>query len=914
MYGMGKLDRHLKAFLICVATGLPLLLSGQAGLQQQLELQRIQMPLADALVELSEKSGVNIFFSNDLVRGMGAQLAPGTYSVADALAELLAGQPIRYKKVSGAIVLYKTALPAVKYTISGYVEDSRSGERLEYASVYDLVTAAGVEANNYGFYSLTLPAGDVDLAFRYIGFKSAGMQILLQRDTQINVSLEPSNHLAEVIVRAGAVTNPMEEFRFGQKQVRARDLHRMPALGGESDLYRYLEAVPGIMTGTDGVGGVHVRGGSNDQNLILMDGVPIYNPAHLVGIFSVFNPDMVRQAEVHKANFPARYGGRLSSVMDIRTREGNTQEFSGRAKVGLASVNASLEGPLFSGKSSFLVAGRWFLPSLFFRDLSAGYKKTIDYEGDTYLNFHDLNVKWNWQAGPRDRIYLSYYQGKDLYEDFTLSDTDQSEEVRINGEPTLVNIHTAQQFEKNINWGNRIAAIRWNHQFSEKVFVNHNAFFSRYVLQSFEKNSFEQRISDPIDELRKGFDVQEFTSSIEDIGYRLQIDMIPSMAHFIRMGGYVTSHTFLPKSITFNEESKIDDFYIEEGLLENALFSEFKINATEWGLFAEDTWKAIPDRLILNGGLHIGGFWVRGKSYVHPQLRVLMNYMPSAKFSVQAGVSQMTQFLHLLTNSGIGLPTDLWVPATDKVAPQSSLQGSVGFNYQPFRGLSFELEAYTKNMRQLIAFQEGASFLVPAGPLATSILDAGNWENKITTGSGLSRGVEAVISYEGRTLFARAAYAFSEAERTFSDINFGEAFPYRYNRRHSASIQGSLRLGRVATLKVNWVFGTGNHITLAESKFSHPGDIFPQVGLTFGSRNGYRLLAYHRLDLGGEFRLGAPDRKWSHFLYLDVYNAYNRENPFYISLVEDPVEGTFAFKQFSIFRILPSIGYAIRFR
>ena len=217
-------------------------------------------------------------------------------------------------------------------------------------------------------------------------------------------------------------------------------------------------------------------------------------------------------------------------------------------------------------------------------------------------------------------------------------------------------------------------------------------------------------------------------------------------------------------------------------------------------------------------------------------------------------------------------------------------------------------------MKQLIAFQEGASFLVPAGPLATSILDAGNWENKITTGSGISKGIETEASYKSSRVYTRATYTYSVADRTFPEINFGESFPYKYNREHSGSFQFAYQLGQKTTLKANWIYGTGNHITLAESKFSHPGDIFPEVGLTFGSRNGYELPAYHRLDLGVEFDLGAQENRWSHSLFVDVYNVYNRENPFYISLVENPVEGTFSFKQFSVFRIIPSIGYAVHFK
>ena len=872
-----------------------------------------QMFLSEALIDLSEKSGVNIFFSNDLVRNIEVRLDKYNYTFESALTDLLFGQNIYYKKVSGNIVLYKAIRKANKHSISGYIEDHTTGERLEYATIHDFVTARGTETNGYGFYSISLPEGEVDITCRYIGYQPELIQLKLERDTQINISLRPSNLIDEIIVRADSIENTIIEHKIGQNRFQVDEMKRVASLGGELDLYRYMELIPGINTGTDGIGGIHVRGGTNDQNLILMDGVPIYNPAHLIGIFSVFNPEAVKQVDVYKANFPARYGGRLSSIMDIKTKEGNNQKFTGGLKVGLASVNAIFEGPLFSEKSSFMVTGRWFLPSLFFRDISAKYKKTIDYEGDTYLNFYDLNVKWNWRIGQRDRVYLSYYQGKDLFEDNTLSDTNLSEEITIDGEPQLISINTNQQFEKNINWGNRVATLRWNHQFNDKIFLNSSIFLSRYVLQSFEQNSYEQRIGAPINETRSGFDIQEFTTSIEDLGYRLQIDMMPSLSHLIKVGGFVTSHTFLPKSITFNEESKINDIYIEEGLLENTLFSQFEINATEWGLFFEDDWSIIPDELIANIGTHIGGFWVKGKRYTNPQLRALLNYMPSSRLSIQVGFSQMTQYLHLLTNSGIGLPTDLWVPATDLVEPQKSAQFSLGMQYRPSPKMKVGIEGYLKNMKQLIAFQEGASFLVPAGPLATSILDAGNWENKITTGEGISKGVESEMSYETSRLYTRASYAYSIADRNFPEINFGESFPYRYNREHSATMQITYQIGRKTTLKANWIYGTGNHITLAESKFSHPGDIFPEVGLTFGSRNGYELPAYHRLDLGVEFELQGKSSNWSHSLFVDVYNVYNRENPFYISLVENPVEGTFSFKQFSVFRVLPSIGYSVRF-
>jgi outer membrane receptor for ferrienterochelin and colicin len=511
-------------------------------------------------------------------------------------------------------------------------------------------------------------------------------------------------------------------------------------LGGSSDLYRAADFIPGVHTGTDGIGGIHVRGGGNDQNLILMDGVPIYHPNHLLGIVSVFNYQALQQASIYKANFPSRFSGRLSSVMDVRLREGNIHEWSLTGNIASSELGMMVEGPLIKDKVGILVSSRFFLPGLFIRDITRDYKRRNNVGGSADLDYFDFNSKINWVVGERDRLYLSLYRGSDQFSDRTITDRDQVQDSGIR-------IVSHEEFNKDLNWSNRTAVLRWNHLVNDKIFSNLTVSSSAFQLQSVDNSEFVHAFPGSGFDSISGFDAKEFKSSIRDMTVKLELDIRASADHQVAAGMYAIGYTFQPKSISINEESKVGDFYLREGLLDDVFFSSFRVNATEAGIYFEDQWE-INKKFKLNSGLHISSFFVQGTYYMDPQLRLSLDYMPTPKLAFNIGFSRMVQYLHNLKSSSIGLPTDLWVPTTSRVAPALSDQYSVSAFWQPGSYSAVEVSAYFKDMRSLISYEEGASFLLREGLVPSSIVDAANWESKVTTGIGEASGVELQYTYE----------------------------------------------------------------------------------------------------------------------------------------------------------------------
>lgn len=863
-------------------------------------------PPADFLMELSLQSGVNIIYNDNLLD----KLAPVTIrmknvGVEEVIQEVLKGSRINYRFVENQIVLFQVDSPQTKCSISGVVTDSISGEPLIYAFVYDEVSGKSTATNNYGYYSLNVPSGQVNLLTGYAGYISQHKIFDLYQNQFVHFRLRQNGLLPEVVVR-GSIKNEYDHMVPSADRISMSDLQSNIQLGGASDLYRVADFIPGVHTGTDGVGGIHVRGGDNDQNLILMDGVPVYHPNHLLGIVSVFNYQVLQQASIYKVNFPAKFSGRLSSVMDVRTREGNINEWGFSGNVGLSEVGAMVEGPIVKEKVSLLLSGRFFLPGLFAKDLTSQYKKRNGKEGFADLDYMDFNWKLNWKLSQRDRIYLSSYLGKDQFSDSTLTRRDEKDV------DTGIRIVSKEGSNKNLNWSNQTGVFRWNHVVNEKIFSNLILSTSSFVLQSVDRSEYQYTFPDTNFTSLSGFDTKEFKSSIKDVTGRLELEIRPSADHQLSAGIYAIHYAFLPKSITLNEESKVGNFYLKEGLLDDALFSSFKVNALESGIYLEDKWDINPG-IRLTSGMHISNFFVQNTHYLDPQLRLSFDYQPAKKIAFNLGYSRMTQYLHNLTSSSIGLPTDLWVPTTKRVAPALSDQYSFAALWKPADNFSIDLSAYLKNMRSLISYQEGASFQLEAGVLAASIVDAGNWESKITVGEGDASGIELQFLYDLKNLQLNLNGTWSKSYRRFDEINNGIIFPDRYDRRWSSTFSAQFKLNTKWSCGVNFLYGSGIAITLAESKYYNPGAIFPEVGINFPSHNGFRLPAYHRLDLTLNYQFSKAE-KFSHSLTLNLYNVYNRVNPFYITLVKDPIKQTFQYRQFSLFKFFPSLTYRFSFQ
>ncbi|MEP6795177.1 MAG: TonB-dependent receptor [Saprospiraceae bacterium] len=863
-------------------------------------------PPADFLMQLSLQSGVNIIYNENLLDKLSpVTLQMKNVTVEEVIQEVLRGSQINYRFVENQIVLYQMDSALTKYSISGVVTDSISGEPLIYAYIYDAVSGKSTTTNNYGYYSINVPSGQVNLLSGYAGYISQHKIFGLNQNQFVHFRLRQNGLLPEVVVH-GNSKGKYDNLVPTADRISMSDLQSNVQLGGASDLYRVADFIPGVHTGTDGVGGIHVRGGANDQNLILMDGVPVYHPNHLLGIVSVFNYQVLQQASIYKANFPSKFSGRLSSVMDVRTREGNINEWGFSGNIGLSEVGAMVEGPIIKEKISLLLSGRFFLPGLFAKDLTRQYKKKNGKEGFADLDYMDFNGKLNWKISPRDRIYLSSYLGKDQFSDSTLTRRDERDP------DTDIRIVSKEGSNKNLNWSNQTAVFRWNHIVNEKIFSNFILATSSFVLQSVDRSQYVYTFPDTNFISLSGFDTKEFKSSIKDVTARLELDIRPSTDHQLSTGIYAIRYTFLPKSITLNEESKVGEFYLKEGLLDDALFSSFKVNALESGIYLEDKWDIQPG-IRLTSGIHISSFFVQGTYYLDPQLRLSFDYQPAPKIAFNLGYSRMAQYLHNLTSSSIGLPTDLWVPTTRRVSPALSDQYSFSTLWKPADNCTIDISAYMKNMRSLISYQEGASFQLEAGVLAASIVDAGNWESKITVGDGDASGIELQFNYDLKNLQFNLNGTWSKSYRRFDDINNGIAFPDRYDRRWSSTFSGQYKLNSKWSCGVNFLYGSGIAITLAESKFKNPGAIFPEIGINYSSRNGFRLPPYHRLDVTLNYQF-SRDEKFSHSLTLNLYNVYNRVNPFYITLVKDPIKQTFQYRQFSLFRFFPSLTYRFSFQ
>lgn len=877
-------------------------LHGQA---HKLVINADHKPPADFLTELSLQSGVNIIYNDNLLEN----LAPITLHVKNAtveetLQEVLKGSQLNYRFVENQIVLYQLEAPLPKFSISGVVTDSISGEPLIYAFVYDAVSGKGTTTNNYGYYSLNLPSGMVSLVTGYTGYNSRQSNFLLAQNQYHHFRLFSNSLLPEVVVNA----NTQEEHETlipPAKRITLPELESNIQLGGSIDLYRVADFIPGVHTGTDGVGGIHVRGGANDQNLILMDGVPVYHPNHLLGIVSVFNYEVLQQASIYKANFPSRFSGRLSSVMDVRTREGNINRWGFSGNVGLSELGMMAEGPIVKEKISLLVSGRFFLPGLFMKDLTNAYKRKINREGFTDVDYFDFNGKINWKISQRDRVYLSTYRGNDRFSDSTLVRHDEID--RVTGIRTI----SKEGFYKNLNWTNQTGVFRWNHILNEKVFSNLILSTSSFVLQSIDRGHFIYRYPDTNLNVLSGFDTKEFKSSIKDITARLELDIRSSPDHQLSAGIYGIRYIFKPKSITLNEETKIGAIYLHEGLLDDELFFKFQVKALETGIYFEDKWDISP-AMRLTSGLHISSFFVEKTNYLDPQLRLSFDFMPFRKLAFNVGYSRMTQYLHLLTSSSIGLPTDLFVPTTSKVHPALADQYSASALWKVTDDFHVDLSGYVKNMRSLVSYQEGASFQLPGGTFSGSIVDAGNWESKVTTGEGDASGIELQLIYDQGPLQMNVNGTWSRSFRRFDEINNGDPFPDRYDRRWSASFSSQYSLNKRLSGGINFLFGSGLAITLAESKFQIPGVFFPVTGKNFSARNGFRLPPYNRLDITLSYHF-AGSESFRQYLTANLYNVYNRVNPFYITAIQDPITDKFNYQQFSLFRFFPSLTYRCSF-
>lgn len=762
-----------------------------------------------------------------------------------------------------------------KFTLSGYVRDTLSGETLIGATISIPTINKNTVSNQYGFYSITLPVSTYSIVVTSAGYVPLQASISLLQNIEYNFNLQQRSMLEQVIVSSRRRDGNVNNAQMGKIDLTIGQLKSVPALFGEVDILRTMQLLPGVRNAGEGNTGIYVRGGGPDQNLILLDDAIVYNTGHLFGFFSIFNADAIKNTSLIKGGMPAQYGGRLSSVLDVAMKEGNMKKMEVDGGIGLISSRFSVQGPIKKDKSSFIVSGRRTYIDMLVKPF---VKKTSSFYGSGYY-FYDLNTKVNYRFSEKDRVYLSGYFGRDV---FTFRNAQRS-------------------FSANIPWGNATATARWNHVFNRKLFSNTTVVYNDYAFAfEAEQNDFEIKLS----------------SGIRDWSIKSDIDYYPSPQHRMRFGGLLTYHTFIPNVLSGRQ-----------GDTEFDPNTNTKKYASEAAIYVQDDWE-ISDRIKVHLGLRYSDFRQLGpytiftrdadgnktdstlfgkgkvvKQYGGLEPRFTFRYTLNDETSVKGSVTRNLQYIHLVSNAGSTLPTDLWVPSTYRVQPQLSWLYAAGL-FKNFADNTYEtsIEVYYKQMDRQIEYREGFS---------PSLKDP---EEDFVFGKGWSYGAELFINKTRGKLTGWIGYTLSWTWRKFPDLNEGERYPAKYDRRHDLSVVTMYELNPKWKLSAVFVFGTGNAATFPERFYVINGVLTQE----YSKMNEYRLPAYHRLDLSATLTpKQKPGRKLKQHWVFGFYNTYSRFNPYFIYFDQqgNPYDGslTIQARQVSLFPVIPSVTWNFNF-
>lgn len=769
-------------------------------------------------------------------------------------------------------------------TISGFIRDSLSAENLYHATVYEQNNKLGTISNAYGFYSLTVPKGEVKLRVSFVGYEQQVLAFNAQTDTTIYIHLSTKNDLQEVVVKAQSLTQ--KPTFAGHEQIDMQTVKALPAFAGEQDVLKSLTVLPGVQQGYEGSAGIFVRGGSPDQNLILLDGVPIYNATHLFGFISVFTPEALQSVDFYKGGFPARYGGRLSSVIDVRMKEGNKNHTETDITIGPITSKITHHGPIKKGKSSYLISARRTLLDLFITGIAKISQASNDEVVVPNLNLYDLNAKFNFDINQKNRLYVSFYGGGDC-----LSSNYKDSYSYEGGE-------TKQSTKVKLKWGNRIGALRWTSQLSKQLYLN----------TTLSSGSFKYTIHNKYKQTVKDQDGKEEIWT--DVEYKTQVNN--NKLQFI-------FDWYLPKNkIQFGTSGELNSYLpgiqkIEQHNGKDYQRGNSKVNNKALAFFIDDQF-SLGDKFTVLGGLRFDLYDLGGKWYNYVTPRANTKLAVNHNLNLFLSYDKMVQPLHLLTNSSVGLPSDTWVPATENIKPETSQQITLGSELKFNDKLSYKFDSYYKTMDGVINYKAGNSFM--------DIYD--NWEELVETGTGEAWGFENSLNYKTSRLNVWLNYTLSWNNRKFESINNGEAFPFKFDRRHDINLGLVYQLNDNIECSAVWTYQTGMAATIPVQDYQAADpinylitDFITGIDIEdthriqyFEEYNNYRLPAFHHLDLSFTFKRQCENfyREWK----LGVYNAYVRQNA-YMYYPQALPTGETKYKQVCIFPIIPSISYHIKF-
>ena len=757
---------------------------------------------------------------------------------------------------------------AARVTLSGTVHGAH-GETLPGASVAVPALATGTAADSAGHYRLDLPAGRVQLVVTSIGYRTVTRDLNITKNQRLSFDLEENNQeLGEVLVTGSvSLEQKLKTTQMGVEHLSISEAKLLPALFGEVDILKTLQLKPGVQSGGEGTSGLFVRGGSADQNLVLLDNTVVYNPNHLFGLFSVFNSDAVQSVDLYKSGFPAQFGGRLSSVVDVKLREGDRQKYVTTGGIGLISSRGTFEGPINKGKGSFIVSGRRTYFDIFTRAINKRNESKPDYSPIPDYYFYDFNAKANYTLGEKDQLFLTGYLGRDVF-----------------------GFSSNNGFNFSFQWGNTLGSLRWNHVFSPKLFVNTTVSVSDY----------KYNLTNKLDQFSFSLG-----SRITDYTGRTDFEYTPDDRHQVKFGATGTHHTFGVGRLNANS----GDGRVNFG-------SDVNYSGLEGALYASDNYKA-TDKLQLEGGLRLTGFRSGDNQYGGLEPRAAARYSLNDKTSFKLNYALMYQYVHLVTNSGATLPTDIWYPSRLRVKPQRSQQVSGGGSFLLGDGkYLLTNELYYKWGQNQVDFRDGAQLF------ANPDLDA-----EFIFGKSWAYGNEVYLEKKTGRTTGWIGYTLAWSWRNFqpqngtNGVNGGQDFHPNYDRRHNLTVVVIHQLNARLSLTASFIYTSGNLTTLPLGRFGVQDISGSSVGIDprpvpiYPDRNSYRLIPYHRLDLGAVYKIGT---RRNQDLTLSIYNAYNRRNAYFVffdTVRDKPTNRVtgFAAKQVSLFPVIPSLTYNFRF-
>ncbi len=765
---------------------------------------------------------------------------------------------------------------AGRFSLNGYVRDSLSGETIIGATISVSGQSKGVASNQYGFYSITLDSGTYTISVSHVSYIGRSISVDLTNNLSYNFDVVSKTFAnSEVIVYSKRRDANVKNAQMGKVDLSMTQIRSIPAFMGEVDLLKAIQLLPGIRNAGEGNAGFYVRGGGPDQNLILLDDAVVYNTGHLFGFFSIFNSDAIKNVSLIKGGMPAQYGGRLSSVVDVSMKDGNLNKLQVDGGIGLIASRFSIQGPLKKNKASFILSARRTYADALAKPF---IKKSSNFYGSGYF-FYDLNAKINYRFSEKDRLYLSGYFGRDVF-DFN---------------------NAKRSFKTNIPWGNATATMRWNHVFNRRLFSNTTLLFNDYHFKfSAKQETFEIGLS----------------SGIRDISIKTDLDYYPLPNHKLKFGGSFTHHKFIPNVVNGKQDSIV--------FTPNNESTKY---AAEMALYLQDDWE-IGEKWKVNYGVRWSNFTQIGpykkflrdangnkldsteyksfepvKNYGGLEPRVTIRYAIDDETSVKAAVTRNMQYIHLVSNAGTTLPTDLWVPSTYIVKPQISWLYAAGL-FKNFADNKYEtsVELYYKNMENQVEYKEGYT---------PSLNDP---ENEFVFGKGWSYGAELFLNKTKGRLTGWIGYTLSWTWRKFSQLNDGDRYPVKYDRRHDLSVVMNYEKNTKWKFGAVFVYGTGNAITLPERFYIINGVLTQE----YSRLNQYRMKSYHRLDLSATYTpIPKKKHKLSSYWVFSIYNAYSRLNPYFIYFDQtgSAVNGDLQVeaRQVSLFPILPAVTWNFRF-